>query len=59
LSKTYQADFSTHYPAMAPVQIARLVEEKTLLEIEATLVVPQAGAGQLPMQKVGVPIDML
>jgi hypothetical protein len=51
LSKAYWADLGTHYPAMAPVQIVRLVEKKTLLEIEATLVALQAGAGRLPMQK--------
>lgn len=40
LGRAYQAVFGTHYPAMALVQVVRLVERKALVEIEATAVVP-------------------
>ncbi|WP_445503771.1 RidA family protein [Microvirga sp. G4-2] len=40
LGHAYQTVFGTHYPAMALVQVVRLVEKKALLEIEATAVVP-------------------
>jgi enamine deaminase RidA (YjgF/YER057c/UK114 family) len=35
--------FGTHYPAMALVQVVRLVEKAARLEIEATAVVPGKG----------------
>ncbi len=40
LGRAYRAVFGTHYPAMALVQVVRLVETKALVEIEATAVVP-------------------
>lgn len=40
LGRAYQAVFGAHYPAMALVQVVRLVERKALVEIEATAVVP-------------------
>jgi enamine deaminase RidA (YjgF/YER057c/UK114 family) len=40
LGRAYRAVFGTHYPAMALVQVVRLVEMKALVEIEATAVVP-------------------
>ncbi|WP_134499225.1 RidA family protein [Microvirga pakistanensis] len=40
LGRAYRSVLGTHYPAMALVQVVRLVEKKALLEIEATAVVP-------------------
>jgi len=40
LGRAYRAVFGAHYPAMAVVQVVRLVEKKALLEIEATAVIP-------------------
>ena len=40
LGRAYRDEFGTHYPAMALVQVVRLVEKKALVEIEATAVVP-------------------
>ncbi len=40
LGSAYRSVFGTHYPAMALVQVVRLVERAALLEIEATAVVP-------------------
>ena len=36
----YRAVMGSHYPAMAVVQVAALVEEQARVEIEATAVVP-------------------
>jgi enamine deaminase RidA (YjgF/YER057c/UK114 family) len=41
LGKIYREIFGAHYPAMALVQVVRLVEKAALLEIEATAVVPR------------------
>ena len=41
LGKTYRETFGTHYPAMALVQVVRLVEKAARVEIEATAVVPR------------------
>jgi enamine deaminase RidA (YjgF/YER057c/UK114 family) len=41
LGRTYRDVLGTHYPAMALVQVVRLVEREALLEIEATAVVPR------------------
>lgn len=41
LGRAYREILGTHYPAMALVQVVRLVEKKALVEIEATAVVPQ------------------
>ena len=41
LGQAYRDIFGTHYPAMALVQVVRLVERAARVEIEATAVVPQ------------------
>jgi enamine deaminase RidA (YjgF/YER057c/UK114 family) len=41
LGGIYREIFGAHYPAMALVQVVRLVEEAARLEIEATAVVPR------------------
>jgi enamine deaminase RidA (YjgF/YER057c/UK114 family) len=40
LGLAYQAVIGRHFPAMALVQVADLVEDRALIEIEATAVVP-------------------
>ncbi|KMO36733.1 RidA family protein [Methylobacterium aquaticum] len=40
LGGVYRAVFGTHFPAMALVQVVRLVEPPALVEIEATAVIP-------------------
>ena len=40
LGKSYRDHFGTHYPAMAAVQVVRLIEPKAKLEIEAMAVAP-------------------
>jgi enamine deaminase RidA (YjgF/YER057c/UK114 family) len=42
LGRIYRDVLGTHYPAMALVQVVRLVEKAALLEIEATAVVPDS-----------------
>jgi enamine deaminase RidA (YjgF/YER057c/UK114 family) len=41
LGRVYRDVFGTHYPAMALVQVVRLVEKAARVEIEATAVVPR------------------
>lgn len=41
LGKIYREIFGGHYPAMALVQVVRLVEKAARVEIEATAVVPR------------------
>ncbi len=41
LGSVYREIFGTHYPAMALVQVVRLVEKAARVEIEATAVVPR------------------
>ena len=41
LGKIYREIFGSHYPAMALVQVVRLVELAARVEIEATAVVPR------------------
>jgi enamine deaminase RidA (YjgF/YER057c/UK114 family) len=41
LGRVYRETFGTHYPAMALVQVVRLVEKAARVEIEATAVVPR------------------
>ncbi|MBI5322497.1 RidA family protein [Bradyrhizobium sp.] len=41
LGQAYRETFGTHYPAMALVQVVRLVEKAARVEIEATAVVPR------------------
>jgi enamine deaminase RidA (YjgF/YER057c/UK114 family) len=42
IGKSYRAIFGAHYPAMAVMQIVRLVEPAARIEIEATAVLPPA-----------------
>jgi enamine deaminase RidA (YjgF/YER057c/UK114 family) len=42
IGKSYRATFGAHYPAMAVMQIVRLVEPAARIEIEATAVLPPA-----------------
>jgi enamine deaminase RidA (YjgF/YER057c/UK114 family) len=41
LGRAYRTAFGAHFPAMAVVQVAGLVEPKAKIEIEATAVVPE------------------
>lgn len=41
LGLVYREIFGAHYPAMALLQVVRLVEKKARVEIEATAVVPR------------------
>ncbi|MEY9186286.1 enamine deaminase RidA (YjgF/YER057c/UK114 family) [Bradyrhizobium sp. USDA 326] len=41
LGRVYRDVFGTHYPAMALVQVVRLVEKAARVEIEATAVIPR------------------
>jgi enamine deaminase RidA (YjgF/YER057c/UK114 family) len=41
LGQVYREIFGTHYPAMALMQVVRLVEKEARVEIEATAVVPR------------------
>ena len=41
LGRVYREMFGAHYPAMALVQVVRLVEKEARVEIEATAVVPR------------------
>ena len=41
LGKVYRAIFGAHYPAMALLQVVRLVEKAARVEIEATAVIPR------------------
>lgn len=43
LGQTYRALMGSHYPAIALVQVAGLVEENAVVEIEATAVLPETG----------------
>jgi enamine deaminase RidA (YjgF/YER057c/UK114 family) len=40
LGRVYREIIGAHYPAMAVVEVRRLVEPKARVEIEATAVVP-------------------
>jgi len=42
IGRSYREIFGAHYPAMAVVQVVRLVEPAARLEIEATAVLPPA-----------------
>ncbi len=41
LGQVYRDIFGAHYPAMALVQVVRLVESEARVEIEATAVIPR------------------
>jgi enamine deaminase RidA (YjgF/YER057c/UK114 family) len=45
IGRAYRATIGRHYPAMALVQVVALVEDRALVEIEATAVVPDQGEG--------------
>jgi len=45
LGQIYREVFGAHYPAMALVQVVRLVEKAARVEIEATAVVPRSNLG--------------
>lgn len=40
IGAAYRAIFGAHYPAMTLVQVAALLEDRALVEIEATAVIP-------------------
>ena len=42
IGAAYRATIGRHYPAMALVQVVALVEDRALVEIEATAVIPEA-----------------
>jgi enamine deaminase RidA (YjgF/YER057c/UK114 family) len=44
IGAAYRAVLGRHYPAMSVVQVVALVEPQALVEIEATAVIPAAGA---------------
>ncbi|MFL6820635.1 MAG: RidA family protein [Bradyrhizobium sp.] len=41
LGQVYRDTFGSHYPAMALVQVVRLVEKAARVEVEATAIVPR------------------
>ena len=41
LGRVYRETIGAHYPAMAVVQVAGLLEKKARLEIEATAIIPE------------------
>ena len=45
IGRAYRAVFGAHFPAMTLVEVADLLEDGALVEIEATAVVPDAPAG--------------
>jgi enamine deaminase RidA (YjgF/YER057c/UK114 family) len=44
IGRSYRETFGAHYPAMAVMQVVRLVEPAARIEIEATAVLPSAHA---------------
>ncbi|PPD13979.1 MAG: enamine deaminase RidA [Methylobacterium sp.] len=42
IGQAYRAHLGRHFPAMALVQVAALVEDRAKVEIEATAVIPEA-----------------
>jgi enamine deaminase RidA (YjgF/YER057c/UK114 family) len=44
VGEAYRRVLGRHYPAMTLVQVAALVEDRAKVEIEATAVIPRAGA---------------
>ena len=41
IGSAYRETFAKHYPAMAMVQVAALMEDRAKVEIEATAVIPE------------------
>ena len=56
LGRQYKAAIGRHYPAMALLQVVALVEDRALVEIEATAVVPEA-AENLPEAAENLPVE--
>jgi enamine deaminase RidA (YjgF/YER057c/UK114 family) len=48
IGQAYRETFGRHYPAMALVQVVRLVEAEALVEIETTAVLPPGPPSTLP-----------
>ena len=46
IGRAYRGIIGRHYPAMALVQVVALVEDRALVEIEATAVIPEAEEGR-------------
>lgn len=46
LGRAYREVIGRHYPAMALVQVVALVEDRALVEIEATAVIPDGEEGK-------------
>jgi enamine deaminase RidA (YjgF/YER057c/UK114 family) len=40
IGRAYRAIMGRHFPAMTMVQVAALIEDRALVEIEATAVIP-------------------
>ncbi|MBZ0269943.1 RidA family protein [bacterium] len=47
LGRAYREVFGKHFPAVAMVQVAALVDEGARVEIEATAVIPDSSAGMM------------
>ncbi len=47
LGRAYREVFGAHFPAMALVQVVRLVEKQARLEVEATAIVPTVKVQQV------------
>ena len=45
LGAVYREIIGRHYPAMTAVEVSALIEDRARVEIEATAVIPDAGAG--------------
>ena len=45
LGAVYREIIGLHYPAMTAVEVSALIEDRARVEIEATAVIPDAGAG--------------
>lgn len=46
LGRVYREVIGDHYPAMTAVQVVALIEDRARVEIEATAVIPDAGAAE-------------
>ena len=46
LGEAYRSVFGRHFPAMATVQVVRLVEPAAMIEVEATAVIPYERAAE-------------
>lgn len=48
IGAAYRSVFGKHFPAMALVAVAELVDPRAVVEVEATAVIPQAQSGGQP-----------